>query len=156
MIREAVPEDFNSIAKLIKNKQELFYIYPSGKFPLTYTQIKELYEARRDCTVLTEKNQIIGFANLYDYLENNFVFIGNVIIDKPYRGYGKGKKLISYMVDLAKNKYLLPEVRISVFANNTDALLLYMGLGFEPYAQEIRKDYENNDVLLLHLKMIFY
>ena len=155
MIREATPDDFNSISKLIKNKQELFYIYPSGEFPLTHAQIKELYEVRRDFTVLIQKDKIIGFANLYDYLENRFVFIGNVVIDKAYRGQGKGKKLISHMISLAKNLYLLPEVRISVFADNTDALLLYMDFGFELYAKETKKDYQNDDVLLLHLKMVF-
>ncbi len=155
MIREATPEDFNSISKLIKNEQELFYIYPSGKFPLTNTQIKELYEARKDFTVLIQKDKIIGFANLYDYLKNRFVFIGNVVIDEEYRGLGKGKKLISHMINLAKNSYLLPEVRISVFADNTDALLLYMDLGFELYTKETKKNYQNDDVLLLHLRMVF-
>ncbi len=155
MIREATPKDFNSIAKIVKNEQELFYIYPSGKFPLTHAQIKELYEARKDFTVLTQKDKIIGFANLYDYLENRFVFIGNVVIDETYRGCGDGKKLISHMLNLAEKKYLLPEVRISVFADNTDALLLYMDFGFEPYAKEIKKDYQNDDVLLLHLRMAF-
>ncbi len=155
MIREATPKDFESIANLIKNKEELFLIYPSGKFPLTPKQVKELYEARKDFTVLTDKNRIIGFANLYDYLENKFVFIGNVVIDKAYRGRGKGKKLIAHMIELAKEKYNLPEVRISVFADNTDALLLYIDLGFELYAKEAKKNYQNDNVLLLHLKMVF-
>ncbi len=154
MIREATPKDFNQIAKLIKNKQELLYIYPSGKFPLTQAQIKELYEARKEFTVLTQNDKIIGFANLYDYLENRFVFIGNVVIDEAYRGCGKGKKLISHMLNLAEKKYLLPEVRISVFADNEDALHLYIDFGFEIYSKEIRS-YQGSDLLLLHLRMIF-
>ncbi len=155
MIREATPKDFEPIARLIKSKQELFFIYPSGKFPLTPEQVKELYEARKDFTVVTDKNRVIGFANLYDYLENKFVFIGNVVIDETYRGQGKGKKLIAHMVELAKEKYNLPEVRISVFADNTDALLLYIDLGFELYAREAKKNHQDDDALLLHLKMIF-
>ncbi len=154
MIREATPKDFSGVAKLVKNRQELLYIYPSGKFPLTPAQIKELYEARRDFTVLTQKDKIIGFANLYDYLENRFVFVGNVVIDEAYRGCGKGKKLISHMINLAEKKYLLPEVRISVFADNADALYLYLDFGFEIYAKEIR-NYQNRDLLLLHLRIIF-
>ena len=50
-------------------------------------------------------------------------------------------------------KYRLLEARISVFSDNTPALLLYSKLGFEPYQVEQRKNFNKDRVALLHMKM---
>ncbi len=150
---EVKPKYFKDMTKIITNKEELFFIYPSGKFPLTIDQIKILYQNRKDFTLLKDDEKIIGFANLYNYLENKFIFIGNVVIDSNYRGRGYGLRLIDYMISIAKKKYNLPEVRISVFNENDKALTLYTKFGFKLYDQEFRKDYKGNNRLLLHMKM---
>ena len=150
---EARPEDFKQMTQVIKNEEELFFIYPSGEFPLTISQLNTLYKDRRDFTLLKYDKKIIGFANLYNYLENKFVFIGNVVIDTKYRNKGYGSKLIHYMISLAQNKYNLPEVRISVFSENAQALLLYINLGFELYDKELKKDKYNKNRALFHMKM---
>ncbi len=153
IFKPAIEEDFDAISKLIKSEEELFLIYPSGKFPLTIEQVNELHEARKDFTVVEQNGKIIGFANLYDYLQDEFVFIGNVIIDKAYRGKGSGTKLIHHMINLARDKYHLPEVRISVFGDNEQALFLYIDLGFELYATELKENQKGKSVILFHMKM---
>lgn len=90
--REVTDKDYEGICQLIGSEEELFLVYPNGRFPLTTDQIRELAKVRKELTVAVERNQIIGFANLYDYKRNKYAFIGNVVIDKNRRGQGLGKK----------------------------------------------------------------
>lgn len=151
--RKALTEDFDNICKLIKSQEELFLVYPSGKFPLTVDQLKELAEVRKELTVITDGTKIIGFANFYNYRQNESAFIGNVVIDESYRGQGLGKEIVTYMLRQAFDKYHLPEVKISVFSNNSPALLLYSGFGFTPYEIEERKDENGKRVALIHMRI---
>jgi len=151
--QEADKEDYEEICKLIENKEELFRVYPGGKYPFTVEQIAAFSELRKELTVAEIDNEITGFANLYDYESGKFSFIGNVMIKKNQRGNGLGKQIIEYMLNISCEKHKLPEIRISVFSENTPAMLLYSSPGFEPYAIEERKDYNNKRVALVHMKM---
>lgn len=151
--REATEDDFRGICKLIKSKEELFLVYPNGKYPFTVTQVRELSKLRKELTIAVEGNKIIGFANLYNYEPGKSAFIGNVVIDKKHRGRGIGKEIVLYMLNTAYEKLNLPEIRISVFSENTPAMLLYSGLGFVPYEIEERKDSNCKRVALIHMKM---
>ena len=75
-----------------------------------------------------------------------------MVVDSEIRGKGLGRKLLAYMVGLARNKYLLPEVRISVFSDNIKATLLYSSCGFRPYQIEERRDFSGRRVALIHMK----
>ncbi len=151
-IREATEDDFEGICKLIKSKEELFLVYPVGKYPFILSQVKELSQTRKELTVSVDENIIIGFANFYNYEPKKSAYIGNVIIDKGYRGRGLGKEIISYMLKMAYEKYKLQEVRISVFNENAKALLLYSSFGFVPYEIEERKRPEGDRIALIHMK----
>ena len=152
--RPATKEDFEGICKLIKSKEELFLVYPNGKFPLTINQLEKLYKERKELSVIVENNEIIGFANLYNYVPEKYAFVGNVIIECIYRGRGLGKEIISYLTNIAQNKYNLPELRISVFSENTPAMLLYAGIGFVPYEIEERENSNGKRVALVHMKKV--
>ncbi len=153
--REAMESDFGSITKLVKSKEELFLFYPNGKYPFSESQLNDLSKTRKELTVAVNGNEIVGFANLYNYEPKKYVYIGNVIVKINHRGNGIGKEIISYMLNKASEKYNLPEVRISVFSDNTLALLLYSGFGFQPYEIEERKNTNGNRVALIHMKMQF-
>jgi ribosomal protein S18 acetylase RimI-like enzyme len=153
IFREANERDIDGIAKLITSKEELFYVHPKGRYPFTVDQVRELFRTRKELTVAVNGNEIIGFANLYDYVPEKSAFIGNVVIDKRFRGKGVGKDIVSRMLKLCYNKHNLKEVRISVFTDNTPALLLYNSLGFIPYELEERENPQGNRVALLHLKL---
>ena len=107
---------------------------------------------RHELTVAVENGEIIGFANFYDYEPNKFAFIGNVVIEKNRRGRGLGKEIVKHMLEKAYGKFALPEVRISVFSDNTPALLLYSSLDFLPYEIEERTTPLGGRAALIHLK----
>ncbi len=150
--RVATKNDFSKICALVTNEEELFWVYPGGQFPLTVDQLMKLSREKKDLTVVVSKEKIIGFANFYKYHHGQSAFIGNVIIDKGYRGKGIGRNLILYMLERARKIHNLSEVHISVFNDNTPALLLYSNLGFMPYAIEERNTPTGKRMALIHMK----
>jgi ribosomal protein S18 acetylase RimI-like enzyme len=145
-------DDYQAICTLISSEEELFMVYPRGTYPFTVEKLDALAQSRRALTVATLDGKIAAFANLYDFEEGRFAFIGNIVVDKACRGRGIGKAMVAHMLEIAYQQYHLPEVRISVFANNTAALLLYAGFGFAPYAVEERRDPKGQRVALIHMK----
>lgn len=152
--REATPSDYEAICKLVPTEQELFLVYPRGTYPLTVDQIKHLSEVRKELTVAIDGQDIVGFADLYDFDDRASAFIGNVVIDRSFRGRGIGKVLVIHMRNTAFSKYGLKEVHISVFSDNVPALLLYAKLGFMPYSIEERRNHNDQTVALIHMKTV--
>lgn len=152
-IREATAEDFEAIVRLVPTREELFLVYPKGKHPFSVSQLRALADVRKELTVVAENAEIIGFANLYDLESHQWAFIGNVVVSRNFRGKGLGRKLVAHMVRVAFEKYDVPEVRISVFNENTPALLLYASLHFKPYSIEARQDPTGKRVALVHMRL---
>ena len=151
--RPALAADYPAICTLIPDEDELFRVYPRGRFPLTVEQLQVLAQTRHELTVAATSARVIGFANLYDLVPGESAFIGNVVIDRDCRGQGFGRRLVGYMLDLAFERHALPEVRIAVFCINAPALRLYADLGFRPYDIEIRVHPRGERVPLLNMRM---
>ena len=152
MLREVRPDDYAAIVRLAPTKEELFLVHPRGEHPFTVDQVAELARQRLDLTVVVSDGEVIGFADLYDLRPERWAFIGNVVVDRASRGLGHGHCLVAHMERLALEKHKLPEARISVFNQNTPALLLYNGLGYEPYAVDRRQDPDGAFVGLIHMR----
>jgi hypothetical protein len=67
--RDANREDFLIIAAFPQSREELFYMYPKARFPLTAEQLEEAAANRFSPTVMTYDGVIAGYANLYDVHE---------------------------------------------------------------------------------------
>jgi len=151
--RRANADDYAAISGLITTPEELFRVYPAGHYPFSPEQVNRLALVRMELSVATVSNRVVAFANLYGYEPNQHIFIGNLVIDKNYRDNGIGKGMVQYLLKQVFYKYRLMETRISVFSDNTPALLLYSKMGFEPYQVEERKNFDKQRVVLLHMKM---
>lgn len=152
-IRYADREDYPAIVKLFDSQEELFLIYPRGSHPFTLKQLEQLAQERIALSVMEDADRnIIGFANLYDHQPGQYVFIGNVVVSKSYRGQGLGKRLVQHMLNIAEQEYRLPRIKISVFSDNTPALKLYASLGFRPYSEEQRRDPQGVMRGLIHME----
>lgn len=151
--RRAKADDYDAISRLITTPEELFRVYPAGRFPFSHEQVSRLALVRMELSVATVANKVVAFGNLYGYEPNRHIFIGNLVIDRVYRGNGLGQGMMQYLLKQVFYKYRLMEARISVFSDNTPALLLYTKMGFEPYQVEPRKNFEKQRVALLHMKM---
>jgi len=149
-IRAVKKSDFADIANLIKDEREHLFVFPAAKFPMTVAQVEERASNKREFVYMAKENIMIGFANLYD--EKGHVFIGNLAIAPAHRGKGYAKKMIAHMIELAREKHQLQEIRISLVIDNKAALALYTSLGFEPYSLEVFKAANDTFVNFLHMK----
>ena len=98
------------------------------------------------CYVLEEDEKIIGYAMMWLLFENGD--ITNIAVCKDYRHQGYGQKLLSKLIECAKEnklEYLFLEVRIS----NLPAISLYEKMGFETV--NTRKGYydDGEDALVM-------
>jgi ribosomal protein S18 acetylase RimI-like enzyme len=152
-LREATTSDFDAIVRLIPTEDELFRVYPKGKHPFTLEQVQSLAESREELTIAVDGGEVVAFANLYNVIQGKSAFIGNVVVAKKWRGQGVGRLLICHMIRQAFDKYNVGETRISVFNDNTPALLLYAGMNFKPYAVEERTNLLGERVGLIHMRL---
>ncbi|MCG8024782.1 MAG: GNAT family N-acetyltransferase [Candidatus Thiodiazotropha endolucinida] len=143
---------FEGIVELFTTPEEFFLIYPSGTWPFEKAQLERLSRERRDFTVVLDTGRVIGFANLYTSIAGDRYFIGNLVISDAYRGQGIGRRLIRHMCDRIFERYA-STVYISVFTDNTPALLLYASLGFMPYDIERRTTPKGDSAALLHMRL---
>jgi ribosomal protein S18 acetylase RimI-like enzyme len=142
---------YPEIVSLVSSAEELFLVYPSGQFPLDVRQLEKLAEKRQNLTVGLLQEKVMAFANLYDIRRGESAFIGNIIVSDKFKGKGYGKELTRHMIAICETQYSA-KAHLSVFSYNTRAILMYAGLGFQPYAIEKRKNLSGEPVALIHMR----
>jgi ribosomal protein S18 acetylase RimI-like enzyme len=150
--REVVYDDLLILCQFPMDENELFFMYPKATFPLTIDQLKSSVDNRFDSTVILCNDTIVGFANFYEVIEDQYCTIGNVIVNPIFRGKGVGTYLIDVMEKIAISKYRVKEVHLSCFNQNIAGLVLYQKLGFVPYEIEKRVDKKGNTVATIKMK----
>lgn len=146
--------DIDTICKLPQNAEELFFMFPKAKYPLTRDQLESAINHRLDSTAILYNEEIAGFANFYEKEENSYCSIGNVIITPKFRNKGIGTFLVQIMEKIAFEKYNITEMHISCFNTNTKGILLYSKLGYIPYDIEIRVNSQGESLALIKFKKI--
>lgn len=144
--------DLKKICQLPKNEEELFFMFPKAKYPLTESQLESAINSRFDSTVILFNNVIVGFANFYEVKKNKYSSIGNVVVDANCRNMGIGKYLIQTMEQIAVEKYSVSELHLSCFNTNTKGILLYSKLGYIPYEIEKWLSPKNESLVLIKMK----
>lgn len=147
-------DDLETICKLPRDEQELFFMFPKADYPLTIEQLGNTIKDRFDSTVILFNHEVVGFANFYEVKESQYCAIGNVIVSPCFRNYGVGTFLITTMEDIGKKKYNVSEVHLSCFDTNTSGLLLYTKLGYKPYEIEKYTNKKNEISALIKLKKV--
>lgn len=136
-----------------RTEEELFYLYPSARYPLTPEQLARCIAQRSAPTVVEDGGRVVAFADLFRLKGSRLVNIGNVMVAPEARGRGVGRYLIEAMVDSARTLYGARRVRVSCFNRNTAGMLLYAKLGFVPCGVEERTDWLGRRVALVHLRL---
>ncbi|MDM8517489.1 GNAT family N-acetyltransferase [Desulfobacterales bacterium HSG16] len=152
--RSVEEKDIPSICSFPQNADELFFLSPKSEFPLTPSQLLNIIMQRSDSTVVEYNGDVVAFANFYHWESGGRCSIGNVIVSSATRGQGVGRYLIEQMIGLAFSKYQAIEVTVSCFNRNTDGLLFYPKLGFQPFAVEKRQDKNGHQVALIHMRLL--
>lgn len=132
--RNATLADYSTICDFPQDSLEVFFMSPKLKYPLTSEQLEKAAKDRINPTViLNAHEQVIGYANFYNQQENDFYWLGNVIVSPDYRGKGAAEFLICTMMLAAKDTLKLRELHLICHNVNTKGILFYSRLGFKPY-----------------------
>lgn len=151
--RPLIEADFKTLSTFPSSAEELFYIAPFADYPWTAEMFAAATSARLSNTVYMDDDEIIGFANYYDYNFGDKAFIGNVIVSPARRRQGYGRKILESMIEKGFSEHGFEEIHLSCFSGNTPGLLLYRKLGFKPYGIEQRTDYKNEAVAMVNFKL---
>ena len=144
--------DFEKICILPQNAEDLFFMFPKAEYPFTKNQFEATVNSRFDSTVFLFNEELVGFANFYEVIEQQYCSIGNVIVDSNHRNIGIGEYIVKTMECIGVEKYKVQEFHVSCFNTNTKGLLLYSKLGYKPYETERRINKENKTCVLIKLK----
>ncbi len=146
-------KDLEHICAFPLSAEELFYMFPKARYPLTSEQLLDAAGNRRDPSVVLVNGVVAGYGNFIEVYERDYCSIGNLIIKPSERGKGAASYLIRVFVDMAFQRYSASYVRISCFNHNTVGLLLYYKLGFRPVDMEERKGPDGKRVVLIHMHL---
>lgn len=145
------PEDAPTIRGFPRDAEELFFMFPAARWPLTAEALLEAAVQRSDPTVVESGGRVVAYANLVKVEPRQFAVIGNVVVAPSERGRGAGRYLVEAMA--AKGfAHGVREVRVSCHSTNAAGLLLYAALGFEPYAIEKVEDWTGGRAALIHFR----
>jgi putative acetyltransferase len=131
MIRKATPNDFEFIYGLYMHPQiNPFLLYEM----MDKDAFKPIYEdliAKNIKYVFEEGGETIGMFKLIPltYRCSHIAYLGGVAIDVKYAGKGYGNKMITEIIEYAKQQGFL-RIELSASIENTKAVHLYEKCGF--------------------------
>ncbi|PWW39951.1 GNAT family N-acetyltransferase [Paenibacillus pabuli] len=151
--RSLMNEDLKNISSFPQSKEELFYISPRFKYPLTPDQILKLLENRYEPTVIVdeESGQVVAYANLYDY-KDDVCWLGNVIVSKDFRGKDAANYLLKTMIMKAKSIYKVKHLLLSCHSTNSRGIAFYHKQGFKPIDMRIT-DLDEQKIITLLMRL---
>jgi ribosomal protein S18 acetylase RimI-like enzyme len=144
--------DLPAICAFAHSAEELYYLAPRARFPLSVDQLAASIAQRSDSSVVCRGDQVLAFANIYKR-EQDACYVGNVAVAAQTRRQGVARFLMQRMAQLATERHGARELRVSCFNPNTAGLLLYSRLGYTPFALEERLDGQQQPIMLIHLRL---
>ncbi len=151
--RPVEERDYPVICGFVQSPEELFFMFPAARYPLTPEQLREAVARRADSTVVELDGETVAFANFHSWATGGRCTLGNVIVAPGARGSGVGRYLVEQMLHTAFTRHAAAEVTAACFHNNLAGLLFYPRLGFQPYALEERQDPQGRPTVLIHLRL---
>ena len=144
--RKTTVDDLYKIVTFPQDDQETSYLFSVAK-SLTFDILKSFYDKRFGSTSFFLNGSVVGYANFYRYKTDpeEIIYLGNVILDSKYRGYGHSKEMVEVMSKKAQSEFSATELRLAVFCENTSAYALYIKMGFEVIRVEDRKSWNNEN-----------
>lgn len=139
-IRPATIHDAANIIEHLKKvgDESDFLTFNSEYITLTVEQEQKIINAHNSTEnqllfIAVYEDKIIGVSNLMASQKPRLKHIGDMGISvvKEYWGHGVGRKMISYLIDWAKQGKIITKINLIVQKDNIAAYNLYLKLGFE-------------------------
>lgn len=145
-------DDIAVICAFAQSADEAFFFFPKCTWPLTPEQLAAAIAQRSDSSVVVEGDEVLAFANFYQWEQGGTCSLGNVLVSPTARGRGVARYLVERMIEVARQRHQAREMKVSCFNHNTAGLLLYPTLGFVPFGIEERQDPAGKRVALVQMR----
>ncbi|WP_158606374.1 GNAT family N-acetyltransferase [Paenibacillus ginsengarvi] len=152
--RPAQSEDYQTICTFVETEDELYFMFPSGKFPLQAGQLEQNAKNRWCPTIVEDESGIAGYANFYGYEEGKQCHLGNVIVAPAHRGQGAAAFLIRTMITKASAELNVPRLLLVCHSTNPRALLFYDKLGFKPFALSKKLNFRGEAIVGISMEKL--
>ncbi|MNI19577.1 Acetyltransferase (GNAT) family protein [compost metagenome] len=152
--RRLISEDLDSICTFPANREELFYVSPKFRYPLTPEQITQVLEGRLSPTVIVDGDlhQPLAYSNLYDKdEERRTCWLGNVIVSREHRGSGVSSFLLESMMKQARKEHNIHTLKLYCHNTNTRALLFYCKHGFIPIGYKVTPWLDSSNIVAIEM-----
>lgn len=150
--RPVQASDIPILCTFAQTADEAFFFFPKCTFPVTPEQMTAAIAQRSDSSVVVEGDEVLAFANFYQWEQGGTCSLGNVLVSPAARGRGVARYLVQQMIEVARSRHQAREMKVSCFNHNTAGLLLYPALGFVPFGIEERQDPAGHRVALVQMK----
>lgn len=144
--------DIPAICGFAQSADEAFFFFPKGTWPVTPEQLAAAIAQRSDSSVVVEGDEVLAFANFYQWEQGGVCSLGNVLVSPAARGRGVARFLVEQMIEVARQRHQAREMKVSCFNHNTAGLLLYPQLGFLPFGIVERQDHAGRRVALVQMR----
>lgn len=166
IIRRANLEDAQSVLNIQFEVilEEQYLISASEEFHNSVEQqrgwLQKILDNDREIMLVAElNNEVVGWIVFQSPNRKRLAHTGSfgMMIQKEYRGFGIGKKLINELLNWAEKNPLIEKVSLGVFSTNHRAIGLYKSMGFIEEGRKINEikinDAEYADDILMY-KMV--
>lgn len=151
-LRPVEARDIPVLCTFAQSADEAFFFFPKCTWPVTPEQLAAAIAQRSDSSVVVEGDEVLAFANFYQWEQGGTCSLGNVLVAPAARGRGVARYLVTQMMGVARQRHQAREMKVSCFNHNTAGLLLYPQLGFVPFGIEERRDQEGKRVALVQMR----
>lgn len=125
-------------------------LFPEDAWPLAGFESELAQSETRDYWVYEDDGQVIGYAGLCTVLPISDV--QTIAIDPRYQGKGLGRKLLTLLIDTARERQAL-DVMLEVRFDNHTAIGLYESMGFTTIHRRQRYYKGGIDALIMRLQL---
>ena len=145
IIRKANAADIPALLRLLSQVLEVHHekrpdIFKSGSVKYTKSQLLPILESERTPVfVADEGGEVLGYcfcifkeekdSNIF--VDKKTLYIDDLCVDSAHRHKHIGKSLYDYALELARREGC-HDLTLNVWAQNTDAVRFYEGLGLTP------------------------
>jgi|SRR3989344_347914 len=137
------PLDIEKIATLLKDKNDLFLVWPDARYPFDHRQWQDRFSQDRFNTgqgnlsfLIEENGKIIGHAALFPVERAKVYRLAFLYLDPDYRSQGLGTKMISLLEQYTVKNLNAQKLTLQVRDYNVRALKCYTKCGFKEYTRD--------------------
>lgn len=134
-----IPLDTEAVAELLKNKDDLYLVWPKAEYPFDHDQWKEVLDPDKGNVpfLVYEDDKLIGHAAIRKTDDAETYSLCFLYIIPQHRSQGFGEKMVRLLEQYAKEYLNAKKLNLVVRTYNPRAINCYKKCGFVEQTREV-------------------